>query len=141
MSRDTWLWRNTFLYSSICWSTYWPNLVLFIIHYSLFSNSIELTYFKPHNYPITVENIVCQPIPKYIKPTISWKFSLDVPVKEIWKDVLENFSGPYKREDQQYQLITRAHLLKKSIIFYMKRKVNYKRRLHPDDNTSIFLMV
>ena len=62
-------------------------------------------------------------------------------MKEIWKDVRENFSDQDKRDDQQHQLITRDHLLKKSTITDMKRKVNYKRRLHPDDSTSTFLMV
>ena len=62
-------------------------------------------------------------------------------MKEIWKEVRENFSDRDKRDDQQHQLITRAHLLKKSAISGMKRNVNYKRRLHPDDSTSTFLMV
>ena len=55
--------------------------------------------------------------------------------------IRENFSDRDKRDDQQHQLITRALLLKKSAISDMKRKVNYKRRLHPDDSTSTFLMV
>ena len=112
-----------------------------VLKVNLESSSVELTYFKSHNHPITLENTVFQPIPKSIKAAISPKLDLGVPVKENWKDVHENFSDPDKMDDQQHQLITRAHLLKKSTISDMKRKVNYKRRLHPYDSTSTFLMV
>ena len=55
--------------------------------------------------------------------------------------IRKNFSDRDKRDDQQHQLITRALLLKKSAISDIKRKVNYKRRLHPDDSTFTFLML
>ena len=112
-----------------------------VLKVNLESNSVELMYFKSHNHPKTLENTVFQPIPKSIKAAILSKLALGVPVEEIWKDVPENFSDRDKRDDQQHQLITRAHLLKKSTISDMKRKVNYKRRLHPDDSTFTFLMV
>ena len=112
-----------------------------VLKVNLESKSVELTYFKSYNHPITLENTIFQPIPKSIKVSVSSKPALGVPVKEIWKDVRENFSDREKRDDQQHQLITRAHSLKKSTISDMKRKVNYKRRLHPDDSTSTFLMV
>ena len=58
-----------------------------ILKVNLESNSVELTYFKSHNHPITLENTVFQPVPKSIKAAISSKLALGVPVKEIWKDV------------------------------------------------------
>ena len=112
-----------------------------VLKVNIESNSVELTYFKSRSHPKPLENTVFQPIPKSIKAGISSELALGVLVKEIWKDVRENFSDRDKRDDQQHQIITRAHLLKKSTISDMKCKINYKRRLHPDDSNSTFLMM
>ena len=63
-----------------------------VLKVNLKSNSVDLTYFKFHNHRITLENTVFQPIPKSINAGIASKLALGVPVKEIWKDVRENFS-------------------------------------------------
>ena len=70
-----------------------------VLKVNLKSNSVDLTYFKFHNHRITLENTVFQPIPKSINAGISSKLALGVPVKEIWKDVRENFSDRDKRDD------------------------------------------
>ena len=80
-----------------------------VLKVNLESKSVELTYFKSHNDPITLENTVFQPIPTSIKVAISSKLALGVSVKEIWKDIYENFSDRDNRDDQQQHLITRAH--------------------------------
>lgn len=74
---------------------------------------------KSHNHPITLKNTIFKPISKSIKAAISSELPLGVPVKEIWKDVNEKFSDRDKKDDQQYQLITRAHLLLRSLRYLL----------------------
>lgn len=105
------------------------------------SNSAELTYFNSHNRRITLKNIISTNS-KSIKAAISAKPALEVPVKtKNWRNVCDNFSNRHKSNDEQHQLITHAHFLQKFTISDMKQKVNYTRRLHPDDSTSTFLVV
>ena len=48
--------------------------------------------------------MVFQPVSKSFKAVISSKLPLGIPVKEIWKDVSENFSNRDKSDDKHHQL-------------------------------------
>ena len=75
------------------------------------SNLVKLTCFKFHNHPITLKNMVFQPVSKSFKAVISSKLALGIPVKEIWKDVCENFSNRDKSDDKHQQLSNEHELI------------------------------
>lgn len=51
-------------------------------------HTVHVTYCKTYNHPINIENTIYQ---KWIKLGMSSKLALGVPVKQIWKDLLEIF--------------------------------------------------
>lgn len=83
---------------------------------------------------------ISQPIPSSIREDIKAKLSLAVPVEDIYSDIRAGFSSRENREKATVN-VTRAHLIQKSSISSMKRKLTQKKRLYPDDSESTRLLV
>lgn len=102
------------------------------------TGNIIVHYNRTHIHPISIENTKFQPMPKTLRDDVKAKISLGVPVEDIYKDIRNDLGS---RNERGKGTITKAHLIQKSTISDMKRNLKNRRRLHPDDSTSTFLLV
>ena len=93
-----------------------------VLKIDLQSNSIEVKYMKSHNLPTNITSTKFQPIPKSVKKDITTKLSIGIPVVEVWRNVRENYGNTDERTSDRHTL-TRCHLLKKSVVGDIKRKL------------------
>ena len=104
------------------------------------SGKVQLEYTKSHNHPINITNTVFQPVPKSLQTQIAAKVAVGKPVNEIHREVRGDMGDRENRESVSGN-VTRAHLLKKRVISDIKRRLEKGKRLHPDDSTSVLMLV
>ena len=99
-----------------------------------------MTYIRAHNHQIGIENTVHQPTPASVFNSVKTKLPLGVPVKNIFRELKEGINDRNSREISS-EVISKRDLLKKSNVSNISKHMNYGRRLHPDDSTSINFFV
>ena len=108
-------------------------------HINKATNAVCVEYISAHSHSVNIANTVYQPIPSKTRQEIKAKFSIKIPVNEVYKELRE---GMGNRESRAENLsITRAHLISKANVSDIKRHMKYSKRLHPEDKTSTHLIV
>ena len=108
-------------------------------HINKATNAVRVEYASAHNHPVSYANTIYQPIPSTTRQKIKAKLSIGVPVNKVYKELREDMAN---RESRAENLsITRANLISKANVSYIKRHMKYSKRLHPEDSTSTHLIV
>lgn len=101
---------------------------------------VKVNYISSHNHCANLEGTKYQLMPSSIRNEVKAKLRLGVPVNDVYQDMRASLTSRNKRK-RSHDCITRAHLIPKSNITDMKRHMSYNRRLHPDDSTSVHLLI
>ena len=104
--------------------------------------TVNVDYIFTCDHKVSIANAKFQPIPPTMKKDIKNKLSTGVSVNDIYKEIRDNHANHNSRENIDNNVnINKSHLIKKSVIKDMERQLKYRRRLHPEDSTSTYLLI
>ena len=105
-------------------------------------DTVNVEYIFTNNHKVSIVNTKFQLIPPRIKKDIKNKLSIGVLVNDIYMEIKDTHANRNSRENiDNNGNINKSHLIKKSLIKDMERKLKYRRRLHPEESTSTYLLI
>ena len=108
----------------------------------LSKKAANVEYFSTHNHKVSIANTKFQPIPPTTKKDITNKLSIGVPVNDIYIERRNSHANRNSGENiDNNGNINKSHLIEKCVIKDMERQLKYRRRLHPEDSTSTYLLI
>ena len=100
---------------------------------------VTVKFTTTHSHAIRPQDIQHQPIPSSQVENIKNRLSIGVPPETIIKDLREGH-GSRESRDQEFH-IKKTHFISKLQVSKIACKLKISRRLHPDDATSVYMMV